>query len=359
MSAQEIGKPTVRLARMGERCAGALQDPVFHFVDALPAGRTGKADRAAARMSLNVPCLRRIYSRSTGDERGMTRSSHLPTPRTISLTIVAMLAFAANSVLCRLALAQGSIDPASFTLVRVGSGVVTLWLILAFTGRASLMYGSWRAAFALFAYAAAFSFAYITLSAGAGSLLLFGAVQATMVTTGLVRGERLTAPQWFGFAVALVGLAVLLIPGAAAPPIGGALLMLAAGIAWGAYSLLGRGAVDPLAATAGNFLRALPMAAILLGLAAMFGTKLDDQSGLVYAIMSGAVASGLGYTIWYAALPGLSQAQGASVQLSVPAITALAGTIALGEAITFRLSLSSVAILGGIALVIASRPRAP
>jgi drug/metabolite transporter (DMT)-like permease len=309
-------------------------------------------------MSLNVPCLRRIYSRCTGDERGMTRSSHLPTPRTISLTIVAMLAFAANSVLCRLALAQGSIDPTSFTLVRVGSSVVTLWLILAFTGRASLMYGSWRAAFALFAYAAAFSFAYITLSAGAGSLLLFGAVQATMVTTGLVRGERLTAPQWFGFAVALVGLAVLLIPGVAAPPIGGALLMLAAGIAWGAYSLLGRGAVDPLAATAGNFLRALPMAAILLGLAAMFGTKLD-QSGLVYAIMSGAVASGLGYTIWYAGLPGLSQAQGASVQLSVPAITALAGTIALGEAITFRLSLSSVAILGGIALVIASRPRAP
>ena len=284
----------------------------------------------------------------------MTRSLYLPTPRTIGLTVIAMLAFAANSVLCRLALAQGSIDPASFTSVSVGSGVVTLWLILAFTGRASVMHGSWQAAVALFAYAAAFSFAYITLSAGAGALLLFGAVQATMVTKGLVRGERLTAPQWFGFIVALVGLAVLLMPGAAAPPIGGALLMLAAGIAWGTYSLIGRGAVDPLTATAGNFLRALPMAAILLGLAAMFGTKLD-QSGLVYAIMSGAVASGLGYTIWYAALPGLSPAQGASVQLSVPVITALAGTIALGEAITIRLSLSSVAIVSGIALVVASR----
>ncbi|MEO6784353.1 MAG: DMT family transporter [Bradyrhizobium sp.] len=286
----------------------------------------------------------------------MTRSSYLPTPRTIGLTIVAMIAFAANSILCRLALTHGSIDPASFTSVRIGSGVVTLWLILAFMGRARVMQGSWRAAFALFAYAAAFSFAYITLSAGAGALLLFGAVQASMVTTGLVRGERLTAPQWFGFVVALVGLAALLIPGAAAPPIGGALLMLAAGVAWGAYSLFGRGAVDPLAATAGNFLRALPMAVILLGLAAMFGTKLD-QSGLVYAIISGAVASGLGYTIWYAALPGLSPAQGASVQLSVPVITALAGTIALGEAITIRLSLSSLAILGGIALVIASRPQ--
>ena len=284
----------------------------------------------------------------------MTRSSYLPTPRTISLTAIAMLAFAANSVLCRLSLAQGSIDAASFTSVRVGSGVVTLWLILFFTGRARLMHGSWWAAFALFAYAAAFSFAYVTLSAGAGALILFGAVQATMVTTGLVGGERLTAPQWFGFIVALVGLAVLLIPGAAAPPIGGALLMLAAGIAWGAYSLIGRGEVDPLAATAGNFLRALPMAVILLGLAAMFGTKLD-QSGLVYAIMSGAVASGLGYTIWYAALSELSLAQGASVQLIVPVITALAGTIALGEAITIRLSLSSVAILSGIALIIASR----
>jgi drug/metabolite transporter (DMT)-like permease len=268
-----------------------------------------------------------------------------------------MMAFAANSVLCRLALAHGSIDPASFTWVRIGSGVVTLWLILAFTGRASVKHGSWRAAFALFAYAAAFSFAYITLSAGAGALLLFGAVQATMVTTGLVRGERLTAPQWFGFILAVVGLAALLVPGAAAPPIDGALLMLAAGVAWGAYSLLGRGAVDPLAATAGNFLRALPMALILLGLSTMFGTTIE-QSGLLYAIISGAVASGLGYTIWYAALPGLSPAQGASVQLSVPVITALAGTIALGESITTRLSLSSVTILGGIALVIASRPRA-
>jgi drug/metabolite transporter (DMT)-like permease len=283
--------------------------------------------------------------------------SSLPTPRTIGLTTVAMVAFAANSVLCRLTLAHGSIDPASFTFVRIGSGVVVLWLIVALTKRASVIVGSWRAAFALFAYAAAFSFAYIKLSAGAGALLLFGAVQATMVTTGFLRGERLTAAQWFGLVVALVGLAALLVPGAAAPPIDGALLMLAAGVAWGAYSLLGRGAVDPLSNTAGNFLRALPMAVILVGFAVSFRTNLD-QSGLVYAIMSGAVASGLGYTIWYAALPGLSPAQGASVQLSVPVITAVAGSIALGETITIRLSLSSLAILGGIALVIASQPRA-
>ncbi len=287
----------------------------------------------------------------------MKQSSHLPTPRTIGLTVVTMLAFAANSVLCRLALAHGSIDPASFTAIRIGSGAVTLGLILAFTDKASVAQGSWKAALALFAYAAAFSFAYVTLSAGAGALLLFGAVQATMVTTGLLRGERLTATQWFGFAVALIGLAALLAPGVAAPPMGGALLMLAAGVAWGVYSLLGRRAVDPLAATAGNFLKALPITVILLGPLVLLGTH-HEPSGLLYAIISGAVASGFGYTIWYAALAGLSPVQGASVQLSVPVITAVAGTIALGETITIRLSLSSIAIIGGIALVIASRPRA-
>lgn len=282
--------------------------------------------------------------------------SHLPTPRTIGLTAVAMLAFAANSILCRLALAHGSIDPASFTSIRIGSGAVTLGLILAFKGRASMKQGSWNAAFALFVYAAAFSFAYVTLSAGAGALLLFGAVQATMVTTGLLRGERMTAPQWFGFVVALVGLAALLAPGVAAPPIHGALLMLAAGAAWGVYSLLGRRSVDPLAATAGNFLRALPIAVILLGPTAMLGPHLD-RSGVLYAAISGALASGLGYTIWYAALRGLTPVQGASVQLSVPVIAAFAGAIALGETITTRLTLSSAAIVGGIALVIGSRPR--
>lgn len=283
-------------------------------------------------------------------------ASHLPSLRTIALTAVAMLAFAANSILCRLALAHGAIDPASFTLVRIASGVATLWLILALSGRARAVGGSWRAGFALFAYAATFSFAYISLSAGSGALLLFGAVQATMVTTGLVRGERLAGLQWIGFVAALGGLAALLAPGVSAPPIVGACLMLAAGVAWGAYSLFGRGAVDPLAATAGNFMRALPMAAALLAAAALFGLK-GEVSGFVYAILSGAIASGLGYTIWYAALPGLSPAQGASVQLSVPVITAVAGAFMIGETITLRLALCSLAILGGIALVIGSRPK--
>lgn len=279
-----------------------------------------------------------------------------PGPKAIALTAAAMTAFAANSILCRLALSHGSIDPASFTLVRIGAGVATLWLILAIRRKADRIAGTWRGAVTLFAYAAAFSWAYITLSASTGALLLFGAVQATMVATGLVRGETLTTWQWIGFVLALGGLAALLVPGASAPPVVGSLLMLAAGVAWGAYSLLGRGAADPLADTAGNFLRALPMAALAFAVASMIGTH-QGPDGLFYAALSGAIASGLGYTIWYAALPSLSPLQGASVQLSVPVLTALAGTVTLAEGVSVRLALTSVAILGGIALVIASRPR--
>ena len=280
----------------------------------------------------------------------------LPALHTIGLTAVAMLAFAANSVLCRLALGQALIDPATFTAVRIVSGVAMLWLIVIFMGRERKAAGSWRAACALFAYAAAFSFAYISLSAGVGALLLFGMVQVTMVATGLVKGERLSGRQWAGFALALAGLAVLVAPGVSAPPVIGAGLMLAAGIAWGAYSLLGRGAADPLAATAGNFLRALPLALGLLVAAAVHGSH-ASLTGMIYAVLSGAIASGLGYTIWYAALRGLTPAQGASVQLTVPVIAAAIGALLLGEAVTFRLLAASLAILGGIALVIAGRQR--
>ncbi len=279
-----------------------------------------------------------------------------PTARTIGLTCLAMLAFAANSILCRLALATGAIDPASFTLVRILSGAAALWLILALSKKGRRMQGSWPAAFALFAYAAAFSFAYIGLSAGAGALLLFGAVQATMVTTGLVKGERLSAPQWLGFIVALAGLCALLLPGAAAPPLVGSVLMVVSGIAWGVYSLLGRGTADPLAATTGNFLRAAPMAVAMMTATLVFGIGISS-AGLLYGMLSGVLASGAGYAIWYAALRGLSPVQGASVQLSVPVITALAGAAILGESLTTRLILCSIAVLGGIALLIASRQR--
>ena len=264
-----------------------------------------------------------------------------------------MVAFAGNSVLCRLALAQSSIDPASFTSIRIASGAAVLWLILALRGRHREGTGSWKAAFALIGYAAAFSFAYTTLSAGTGALLLFGAVQATMIVVGLFGGERLAVRQWIGFLLALSGLAALLAPGISSPPLLGACLMLAAGIAWGFYSLLGRGMADPLGSTAGNFLRALPLALIL---SAIFSASSEiTSSGFAYAALSGAVTSGLGYTIWYAAIRGLSAAQGATVQLSVPVITAIGGLAMLGETPTLRLAISSVTILGGIALVIISR----
>ena len=261
-----------------------------------------------------------------------------------------MVAFAANSILCRLALTNGSVDPQAFTLVRLVSGAAVLWIILALAGRGRHGGGSWSAAAALFAYAAAFSAAYITLSAGTGALLLFGAVQATMLALGRLRGERLSLLQAAGFAISLLGLARLVAPGVQAPPLIGALLMASAGLAWGLYSHLGRGTTDPLAATAGNFLRAAPMALLLLF--AVGGDASGDHMGLIYAVLSGAVASGLGYTIWYAALPGLTAAQGASMQLSVPMITAVAGWLLLGEVLTERLLVSSVAILGGITLVI-------
>jgi len=273
---------------------------------------------------------------------------------TIALTTIAMLAFAANSVLCRLALAQTSIDPASFTLTRITSGAAMLWVIFAIKRSGRAIGGSWPAALALFGYAAAFSFAYVSLSAGAGALLLFGAVQATMVITGLVRGEQLTLGQWLGLALALAGLVALVAPGVAAPPLLGAALMIGAGACWGAYSLVGRRNTDPLGATAGNFVRAVPMALIL---AVPWLAGAHPISGLVYAILSGALASGLGYAIWYAALPGLTAAQGASVQLSVPVITAIGGTLILGEALSLRLMIASAAVLGGIALVIFSRVR--
>src|SRR5215468_9250782 len=255
--------------------------------------------------------------------------------RTIALASLAMAAFAANSVLCRLALSQAAIDPATFTLVRLASGTCVLCLILSLRRKPEHPGGSWPAAVALFAYAAAFSFAYVSLPAATGSLLLFGAVQTTMIGYGQIRGERLSALQWIGLTIAIAGLTALIAPGALAPSVTGACLMLTAGVAWGAYSLLGRGIADPLSATAGNFVRSLPIAICLSLCVVLFGTNLT-ANGLACAILSGAVASGLGYTIWYAALPGLTSAQGASVQLSVPAITTLGGALVLEEALSLQ-----------------------
>lgn len=276
--------------------------------------------------------------------------------RVIGLVVLAMIAFAGNSLLCRLALKHTAIDAASFTTVRLLSGAVMLWLVVRMRGGVHAGAGNWLSALALFAYAAGFSFAYLSLPAGSGALLLFGAVQATMIGHGLWRGERPRWQQVVGLVLAFGGLVGLLLPGLSAPPLQGAVLMLGAGVAWGIYSLRGRGAGDATRVTAGNFLRAVPIAATLSIVMSRSATL--DTPGLLYAVASGALASGLGYAIWYTALPALKATNAATVQLSVPVIAAVGGVIFLGEEITLRLALASMAILGGIALVILEKQAA-
>lgn len=270
--------------------------------------------------------------------------------RIIFLTMLAMVAFAGNSLLCRVALMNTGIDPASFTSIRLLSGALTLWLLVRIRHGSAIGKGNWLSAFALFAYAAGFSYAYVSLPAAVGALLLFGAVQATMIGHGLLVGERLLGWRLVGVMLAFGGLVGLMLPGLSAPPLLGAFLMLGAGVAWGVYSLRGKGAGDPTMVTGGNFLRAVPMTLVLS--VTMLNEAKVDSAGVVYAVFSGAIASGVGYAIWYSVLPALKNTSAATVQLSVPVIAAAGGIVFLGEPITLRLVLASIAILGGIALVI-------
>jgi drug/metabolite transporter (DMT)-like permease len=270
--------------------------------------------------------------------------------RIIVLTSLAMLAFAGNSLLCRIALKQTGIDAASFTTIRLLSGALMLGLLVRLNRRPSAGGGNWPSALALFVYAAGFSFAYIRLSAATGALLLFAAVQATMITYGVCKGERLRRLQLVGLVLALGGLVGLMLPGLAAPPLDSALLMLGAGAAWGIYSLRGKGSGDPTTVTAGNFVRSVPIAVALSLL--MLNHVSPDRAGMAYAVLSGALASGIGYAIWYRVLPAMKATHAATVQLSVPVLAALGGIVVLGESISVPSVLASTAILGGIALVI-------
>jgi drug/metabolite transporter (DMT)-like permease len=278
--------------------------------------------------------------------------------QTIVLTAVAMLAFAANSLLCRLALQRGEIDPVSFAGIRLVSGAIVLAVIVRFRSeRPAPGHADWLAAAMLFVYVAFFSFAYLTLSAGTGALILFGAVQLTMFSVGLRSGEKFGSAAWLGLALAVAGLVYLVSPGIAAPPLVGAALMAIAGVAWGVYSLRGRGVTDPLAATAGNFARAAPLALLLSVLFIANARVYANGAGIALAIASGALTSGIGYVIWYAALSKLTAMRAATVQLSVPLIAAFGGVAFLSEAITPRLAAASATILGGIAMVLTSKSR--
>ncbi|MGB0134820.1 DMT family transporter [Dokdonella sp.] len=276
-------------------------------------------------------------------------------PRLIALTSLAMLAFAGNSLLCRAALKDAAIDPASFTAIRLVSGALVLMLLGIRRMRGQGVGGSWLSASALFVYAAGFSMSYVSLSAATGALLLVGAVQVSMIIAGLVMGERLRAAQVGGLVLAMTGLLGLLVPGLSRPPLMGALWMFAAGVAWGIYSLRGRGGGDPQWMTSGNFLRAVPFA-LAFSLMQVDATSIQPQ-GIAYAVASGALASGCGYVVWYSVLPWLKSTQAATIQLSVPVLTGVAGVLLLGEPLSLRLILAGLAILTGIALVLGKGAR--
>jgi drug/metabolite transporter (DMT)-like permease len=283
-----------------------------------------------------------------------TTARHHGAAETAAFSTLALLCFAANSVLCRVALRDGAIDPASFSSIRIASGTVMLLLVASWTrGAARETAKSWMSAVMLFLYAVPFSFAYTRLTTGTGALILFGAVQITMLAAAEWSGERLRAMQWLGVTVALAGLVYLVSPGLTAPPLFGATLMGMAGFSWGIYSLRGRGLANPLAQTTTNFTRATPMV-LVVSLIALSQVHVEPR-GIVFAIASGAVASGLGYVAWYAALRGLTATRAAVLQLSVPVLAAAGGVVFLTEPISLRLIVSAMLVIGGIALTLAHR----
>ena len=266
-----------------------------------------------------------------------------------------MIAFAANSVLCRLALGDNTIDASSFTAIRLLSGALVLIVILKVSNKEKNLYsrGSWFSSIMLFLYAITFSFAYITLDTGTGALILFGSVQITMITLSIITGNRLHISEWLGISIAFSGFVYLVLPGVSTPSIVGFVLMTVAGIAWGIYTLKGRGSSNPLADTSYNFVRTIPIVLILLAIT--INSAHYSLNGIVLAILSGAIASGIGYTIWYIALGGLSTTLAAVVQLSVPVIAAFGGVMFVSEAITLRLTIAATLILGGILMVMLGR----
>ncbi len=279
--------------------------------------------------------------------------------QTTVLTILALMAFAANSVLCRLALENQLIDPSSFTLVRLVSGIAILALLVRVRHGAPdpVTSARWSTSLMLFVYAITFSLAYITLDTGTGALILFGSLQVTVVVVTMRSGARLSISEWIGLMLALFGFVYLMLPGASAPPIGGFLLMVCAGASTAIYTLAGRDSTQPLRDTYFNFLRTAPMLVLLL-VPIFLGGKVSSE-GVFYAVISGSVTSGLGYAVWYSALRGLSAMQAGVLQLLVPVIAALGGMVFVSEPLAPRLPISSLLILGGIMVLVLTRNRSP
>jgi drug/metabolite transporter (DMT)-like permease len=279
--------------------------------------------------------------------------------KTILFTGLALIAFAANSVLCRLALGESAIDASTFTIVRLLAGAIVLTVIMSISkiksnsNTNSSTKGSWPASIALFIYALTFSFAYVTLDTATGALILFGSVQITMILMSIFSGNRLHISEWFGMAIAFTGFVYLILPGVTTPSVIGFLLMTVSGIAWGIYTLKGRGSKNPIMDTAFNFLRTMPFVIILA--IVTFKYAHYSSEGILLAVLSGSIASGIGYMIWYSALSGLSVNQAAVLQLLVPVIAAVGGIIFVSESISFRLTVSSAMILGGILMVVLGR----
>lgn len=270
--------------------------------------------------------------------------------KTLFLTVLALIAFAANSVLCRLALDGGAIDAAGFTVIRLVAGAVVL-LVFWVSGKRRGMTGrgGWMASLMLFVYALAFSYAYITLETGTGALILFGAVQISMIVLSFMSGDRLRTVEWAGLLIAFSGLVYLVLPGVSAPSPAGFVLMSVSGVAWGVYTLIGRNSASPVMDTACNFLRTIPLAVLLAIVTLRFSHY--SLPGILLAVLSGGLASGVGYTLWYMALNGLSAARAAVVQLLVPVIAAAGGVVFVSETVTLRLMLSAALVLGGVMLV--------
>lgn len=263
---------------------------------------------------------------------------------------ISLLAFAANSIFCRLALTGGDIDPESFTAIRLFSGALFLLCLIRFRQPSTALGGSWKGGLSLFLYAYLFSLAYLELGAGVGALILFGSVQITMFVCGWLRGEMLRLKVVLGMLVAFTGLLALLLPTNDAPPLTSALIMMASGIAWGAYSLIGKGSENPLSDTTGNFVRSLPL--MLAAWVLLSGEAHFTSAGLMYALGSGVLASGAGYSIWYAVVKRVSAQQAATLQLSVPVLASIGGVILLSEPMTWRMLLSSAIVIGGIAVAL-------